>query len=345
MKQTLIITILSIVATFSFSQNDDRARAAAVAKATAVEIKEDGWMSGGGFGMDLGQLLQFNPKVGSGENRLGFGGAISYFAKYKKGLLIFDNIGSLNMSLVKLGTGLLASTSVSKVNQPFQKSIDELRLSSRLGYKTGPESKWSYAVDFGFLSQLTPTYRGTDNKNYLKQFKTSQINTSLVSKLFAPAYITLAPGIDYKPNANLSFFFAPFGFKSIIVADRDLAKLNIHGNKWNSPTDFKLSDSQLGGLVKAMFTQKYAKEKITHSSTLTLFSNYLHNAQNIDVDWINAFGINISKAFQISLLTDLFYDDDVKVQITDYNEVGGVRGVGKRVNFTEQLLLKYNIIF
>jgi hypothetical protein len=307
MKKFFILMMLSASAILSFAQNDDRARAAAVAKAAAIEAKVDGWITGGGFGMDLGQLLQFNPKVGSGENRLGFGGAISYFAKYKKGSLIFDNIGSFNMSIVKLGTGILASTSTfAKVNQPFQKSIDELRLSSRLGYKTGPESKWSYAVDFGFLSQMTPTYRGSDKKNYLKEFKTSEINSTLVSKFFAPAYITLAPGIDYKPSTKLSFFFAPFGYKSVIVADRDLARLNIHGNKWKSVNDFKLSDSQLGGLIKGMYSVKYAKEKIMHSSTLTLFSNYLNQPQNIDLDWINEFGFNISKAFQISILTDLF---------------------------------------
>jgi hypothetical protein len=347
MMKTFLVIALLVVAGAAITQNDDAARAAAVTKAAAVEVKTDGWKSGGGFGLDLGQLLQLNPKVGSGENRLGFGGAVSYFAKYKKGLLSWDNIGSLNLSVVKLGTGVLASTaSFAKVKQPFQKSIDELRISSRIGYKTSATSKWSYALDFGFLSQLTPTYRGTDNKNYMKQFNTSQIKTSLVSQLFAPASITLAPGIDYKPKENLSFFLAPFGLKSIIVANNALAKLNIHGNDWNSPTDYKLSNNQLGGLLKGTWTGKYGKDKVTHNSVLTLFSNYLREPQNVDVDWINEFGFNISKSFQITMLTDIFYDHDVKVQITDYNEVGGVKStLGRRVNFTEQLLFKYNIIF
>ncbi|MBL0112654.1 MAG: DUF3078 domain-containing protein [Saprospiraceae bacterium] len=345
MKRILFLFLVLIAYSLS-GQNDDGARAAAVLKAAEKEIKEDGWISGGGFGMDMGQLLQINPKVGGGENRLGFGGAISIFAKYKKGLLSFDNIGSFNMGLVKLGTGILASTaSFAKVKQPFLKSIDELRLGSRLGYKTGETSKWSYAVDFGFISQLMPTYRGTDNKNYVKQFRTSEIQTNLVSKLFAPAYITLAPGIDYKPNDKISWFFAPFGYKSVIVADRDLARLNIHGNKWTSNEDFKLTDSQLGGMIKGNYTNKYLDGRINHSSGLTLFSNYLNEPNHIDVDWLNEFGFNIYKGFQISLLTDVFYDHDVKVQITDYSEIGGVRGTGRRVSFTEQLLVKYNMIF
>lgn len=347
MKKITLILCTFLWYVLSIAQNDDAARSADLAKKAIKDAKEDGWIRGGGFGLDLGQLLQINPKVGAGENRLGIGGAITYFAKYKKGLLSFDNIGSLNLSTVKLGTGIIAGTSsFAKVKQPFQKSIDDLRFTSRLGYRTKADSKFSYAVDFGFLSQFTPTYRGSDNKNYLKQFNTGSINTSLVAKLFAPAYITLAPGIDYKPQENLSFFIAPFGYKSVIVADRDLARLNIHGNKWRSVNDFDLSDNQLGGLLKGIYTGKYANNKITHTSTLTLFSNYLRQPQNIDLDWINQFGFNIYKGFEISVWTDMFYDHDVKVQITDYSQLGGVKPTtGRRLSFVEQLLVKYNIIF
>ena len=73
--------------------------------------------------------------------------------------MTFENTGSLNMGIVILGTGVLASTtSFEEVKQPYQKSIDELRINSRLGYKTSPNSKFSYATDFGFISQLAPTY-------------------------------------------------------------------------------------------------------------------------------------------------------------------------------------------
>ena len=346
MKSILICCLILCYSLHTQGQNDDKARINGLKKAVDKEIKEDGWLSGGGLGLDMGQLLQINPKVGAGENRLGFGGAISVFAKYKKGLMTFENTGSLNMGIVKLGTGVLASTtSFEEVKQPYQKSIDELRINSRLGYKTSPNSKFSYAADFGFISQLAPTYRGTDNKNYIKKFQTSTITSNLVAKLFAPAYVTFAPGLDYKPGKTLSFFLSPFGFKSVIVADRDLARLNIHGNKWNSADDFKLTDSQLGGLLKGNFTQKYSKDHVVVTSRLTLFSNYLHEPGNIDIDWINEVGFTIFKGFQINLWTNLFYDHDVQVQVTDYDQVGGVRGTGRRVSFTEQLLIKYNVIF
>jgi len=346
MKISVCTCLILLFRLGMYAQNDDNARISGLKKEVDKEIKEDGWLTGGGLGLDMGQLLQINPKVGAGESRLGFGGAVSVLAKYKKGLMSFDNTGTLNMGIVKLGTGVLPSTgSFEKVKQPYQKSIDELRINSRLGYKISPTSKFSYAMDFGFISQFIPTYRGSDNKNYIKKFQTSTITTTLVSKLFSPAYITLAPGLDYKPKESLSFFLSPFGFKSVIVADRNLARLNIHGNKWNSVNDFKLTDSQLGGLFKGTYSDKYAGDRIVFNSGLTLFSNYLHQPGNIDVDWINEIGFNILKGFQINLFTNLFYDHDVKVQVTDYDEVGGVRGTGRRVSFTEQLLVKYNVIF
>jgi len=121
----------------------------------------------------------------------------------------------------------------------------------------------------------------------------------------------------------------------VIVADRDLARLNIHGNKWNSVDDFKLTDSQLGGLLKGTYTDKYAKDRIVFTSRLTLFSNYLHEPGNIDIDWINEIGFNIFKGFQINVWTNLFYDHDVQVQVTDYDhQLITKRGEKKRQAFT-----------
>jgi len=46
--------------------------------------KDSIWDIGLGIGVDGVQLLQLNPRVGSGQNRVGFGGAINFSAKYKK---------------------------------------------------------------------------------------------------------------------------------------------------------------------------------------------------------------------------------------------------------------------
>ena len=50
-----------------------------------------GWFSKGGLGLDLGQLMNINPYLGAGSNRIGFGGAIAYKAIFKKGSLSWNN--------------------------------------------------------------------------------------------------------------------------------------------------------------------------------------------------------------------------------------------------------------
>ena len=83
-----------------------------------------------------------------------------------------------------------------------------------------------------------------------------------------------------------------------------------------------------------------------------MYSNYLNNPQNIDIDWVNELAFNIYKGLQLSVLVNVFYDDDVSVQISDSDAVGGIKRdadgnpvTGKRVSITEQMLLKYIYVF
>jgi len=100
------------------------------------EVIPEGWRKGAGLGADLGQLLQFNPRIGGGENRIGVGGNLTAFASLKRGRLNWDNNFSLNLAVQKLGQGVLppgvGRGADAKV--PYQKSIDEIRIASQFGY-------------------------------------------------------------------------------------------------------------------------------------------------------------------------------------------------------------------
>ncbi len=142
---TLFISIVS-------GQADNAKRLEAIKKASSISADTSGWIQGGGIGMDIGQLVFLNPKLGSGENRFGLGGAISYFANLIEDRHYWSNSFSLNLALQKLGSGLIRANSDEKT--PFQKSIDELRINSKFGYAVSKNSKFNYAVDFSFLSQF-----------------------------------------------------------------------------------------------------------------------------------------------------------------------------------------------
>ena len=294
---------------------------------------EDGWKKGAGIGLDLSQLVQVNPKQGAGQNSVGFGGAINFFANLVDGRLAWDNLGLFQFGIQRLGSGLIAQGS-DDVKIPFQKAIDEIRFNSKIGYQTSKGSKLFYAADFSFMSQLTPTYTGDVNfpGNYLTQLD----NTSLAAKLFSPATFTLSLGLDYKVSDKLSIFFSPLGSKFIVVADDNIAALNLHGNPVGENV-FKA----LGALARINYINKFAKDKIGYTTSMALFSNYLKEPQNIDVDWTNEFSFQIFKGLAAAVTFNVFYDHDVKVQVTDFNKIGGVDGIGRRASLTEQFLLKY----
>lgn len=349
-KQLLFSAFAFLVfQTYADAQANNAQRLEAIQNASAQEADTTGWIQGGGLGLDIGQLAFLNPKLGSGENRFGIGGAISYFANLIEDNYYWTNNFSLNLALQKLGAGVIRANS--DIKTPFQKSFDELRINSKFGLAVGEGSKFNYAVDFSFLSQFTPTYNSAvDGGNYLKDIDI--LETSLSSKLFSPATLILGVGIDYKPTKAWSIYLSPVSYKGLMVADDEIAALGIHGNPWTSTTDFENTDHQIGGLLKVGYGGALVPERITYNTTLGMYSNYLNNPQNIDIDWVNELSVKIYEGLQLSVLANVFYDDDVKVQISDSEAVGGVKRdadgnaiTGNRVSITQQILLKYIHVF
>lgn len=305
--------------------------------------KPDGWERGSSLGLNLDQLLLHNPRVGAGQNRIGIGGMAGWYAKLKKGMLSWDNNASLNLNVQRLGAGVIAGSSA-KV--PFTKNVDDLRFNSKLGYKFKATSKWSYAADFSVLTQLLPTYPGA----LLRRPSTGE--TAALSKFFAPGFVTLALGTDYKPNDKLSIFISPLAYKGNIVTDDAIAKTGAYGNEVRTPSDYDKAFHQMGAMARGVYTNKFFKEKFVFKSNLALFSNYMKEPQNIDVDWTNEFGYTIVKGLQLALFTNIWYDHDVQVYTSDYSQVGGLKlgpdgkpALSRNTSFTENFVIKYNITF
>ena len=79
----------------------------------------------------------------------------------------------------------------------------------------------------------------------------------------------------------------------------------------------------------------------TITSNLSLYANYLRDPQNIDLDWLNGLSYAITEHLQINLFLNAFYDDNIRVQITDNKQPNGTRGLGQRLSITQQLLISY----
>ena len=320
-----------------------------LAQATEEEPPE-GWEFGAGLGLDVAQLLQINPKQGAGQNRLGFGTAVNSFLNYRRNRTDWETNLLWQFGMQRLGSGVIAQGATQTV--PFQKEIDDVRLNSKYGIRIKEGSKFFYTGNLIFQSQILSTYQYADDVfpgNFVTDWR--GLGTAPIAKLFSPATINFALGIDYKPTKNFSIFYSPLGAKFIIVANDSIAARGVHGNQVSGEPvngffpEFDNVDAQLGSQVLIKFASAFREDKGSFNSTLGLYSNYLRNPQNIDIDWANSLSYELFAGFKITALLNLFYDDDINVQVTNYDFPNGVNGIGKRVSITQQVLLGYSKTF
>ncbi len=328
-------------------------------------LENDYWKFNAAVGFDFAQMLLINPKLGAGEDKIAFGANAILGALYKKERFSSKSSLNINFAVQKLG----------KANKPFQKTLDEIRLTSLINYLIKKDSKFGYALDVSFLTQLTPSYEG----NFLS-YNNTPIRHSL-SKFLSPATLVVSPGISYKPNDNFTLLLSPASYKTIFVTDDSIAMLSnadktqsLHGtpfggtdrsafiDKWHvKPSGFtkdgilySKNSLQFGATLKILYQQKFlkdlnGKERIALSSSLTLFSDYLNNPQFIDIEFLVNTDFYIYKGLSISIGALVFYDYDVLIQKNkdkDINTgVNGYESTGRGLSFTQTLLFKYNYLF
>lgn len=220
---------------------------------------------------------------------------VNYAANYKKDKLSWDNSFDFRYGFIK------------EKETDSRKSDDLIDISSKLGYEAG--GNWNYAGMIGFKSQFAPGYNYDEDPR------------KLISNFMAPGYLNLAFGMDYKTD-GFSVLLAPVSGKFTFVTNEDV-----------NEEDFglesgKKSRSELGATVKVEYVKEVLKN-VTLDTKLNLFSNYLENPQNIDVDWKVQFNLKVNDYLSANLITHLIYDDDINIDDPDTGTSG------PRVQFME----------
>jgi hypothetical protein len=157
-----------------------------------------------------------------------------------------------------------------------------------------------------------------------------------------------AIGLDYKPDNYFSMFVAPITGKITIVKDQTLANQGAYGvekatydTQGNMLKEGSKSRSEFGGYLRIIYSKNEFKgeflKNLSFTSKLDLFSNYLHNPQNIDISWENNLAMKVNKYINVTFNTHLIYDDDIKVG-NDTNNDGTIdKFTGPKVQFKEIL--------
>ncbi len=182
----------------------------------------------------------------------------------------------------------------------WQKSVDKLNLTTKLGHKIIDKLNVTMLGDL--LTQFAEGYKNAEEQRNGKP---------AISTLFAPAYITIATGLDYKPFDNLSVFFSPVAGKITTVLDKRLSDLGAFGVKKGEKVFAELG---------ASFVTNYKFEIMKNMNLMTklsLFTAYTHDFGNIDVNWDVMLSAKINKYISATISTNLIYDDDILIADKD----------------------------
>lgn len=189
----------------------------------------------------------------------------------------------------------------------LRKSDDEFRLNSTFGYRKDETSNWYHSAKFNFNTQFTNGYKYPDTDHP-------------ISRPFAPAYTFLGTGADYfNKEKQFDLYLSPLTFKNTLVLDQTLADKGAFGVPKG-----ELSKTEMGILI-TNFYKKEVWRNITMENRLSLYSDYLNNFGNIDVDWKLQFDLIVNQYVSANIGTHVLYDDDVKT-IEEVNGVNVLKG-------------------
>ncbi len=263
--------------------------------------------AGGTAQLNFSQASFVNWSAG-GENNIAVAGQLDLFS---------EHTGSKHLwrTDLRLAFGQLRTAS------QLRKSDDIIQLISN--YKRAVNGKFSYNVTMDFRSQFAAGYKYPDD-------------STMISNFLAPAFMVASTGMEYRPAAFISMYLSPLAGKFTYVRPVDGIQPESFGVA--AGKEFR---AEFGATFRASIN-KDIMENVTLVSDLELFSNYLNEPQNIDVNWLVKFNFKINKFLAAGLTTQLLYDHDILIPKTND---AGESYLGRGTQFRQVLNIGINYTF
>lgn len=150
------------------------------------------------FNLNVNQAsFSSNWKAG-GVNSIGINGLFNYTANYSKNRDSWDN-------QIDMAYGF-----VNNSGQGYRKTIDRFYIDTKYGYKLSED--WGLFASLNFATQFAKGYRYDKDANGVEQ-------STAISDLLAPAFVTLAVGAEYHPVEYFKVRISPVAPRLTIVKD------------------------------------------------------------------------------------------------------------------------------
>jgi len=288
MKKIVILTLL-MSGTLLYAQQDIKKVATPMERAAGDSVKA--WTILGTAGLNINQAAFSNWAAG-GENSIGVGALFNLKADYKKNKHSWKNNLDLAYGFQFLGKGSAAR---------YTKTDDKIEYTTSYGY--GVTKHWDVTLLVNFRTQFSNGY------NYPN-------DSVAISRFMSPGYLVAGIGMNYVPAEYFQLYLSPAAGRFTFVTDQDLANAGAFG-----VDSAKHMKGEFGPYIRAAFNKEVFKN-ITVNTTLELFSDYLKDFGNIDVNWNVLIGLKVNKWLTTTINTQLLYDDDVMIKSTPSSDPG-----------------------
>jgi hypothetical protein len=288
-KIILLVSLLSLsnLLQAQSSEKDLTKKTEEAVKALEDTIK-DGWKSKGKI-IFLFNQANFNNWIAGGENSFSGNLGVDYQINYKKNDYTWDN-------RIIASYGLLQTQ-----NSSFEKKTDDqLEINSLLAKKA--TGYWYYSFLVNFRTQFTKGYI------YSKDINGAEIRTENTN-FMSPGYLLFGPGMFWKKSENFKINLAPLTSRLTFV---DNAYTSVSGYVDNSYFGVATNKSMLYqlGFNASAYYKFSIMENVSAENLLSLYSNYLKDPQNIDINYTINIVMKINKILSANLNFQAIYDDD-----------------------------------
>lgn len=260
------------------------------------------------IGLDVNEVAFVNWNAGGTNSIAGLLNA-ELQRNYKKGNLVWTN-----RMVARFGVNMQSDTDVRKTD-------DMLEFYSTIGYRKDTLSNWYSSANISFKTQFA------DGFSYNNDVK------KLLSTFMAPAYLFVGVGTIYSHDIEkFNFYLSPLTLKSTFVLNAELANAGAFGVTsavydvdGNLIKKGKKARHELGFLVTSIYEKELFKN-IYFRNVLSLYTDYINNFGNIDVDWEFVFNLQVNDYIRAVFGSHLKYDDDIKFTETINGEEVQVSG-------------------
>lgn len=218
----------------------------------------------------------FDNWAAGGQNTFTGRATVSFAHQYKKNKFNFNYDFEARYGLNIIDTASFKNEDMFRLN--INPSIDL-------------NKNWSYAALFQFASQFTKGYK-------------SMTEHILVSDFMAPGTLTLGLGFTYKhQKIPLTINISPLTGSMTFVRNDSLSSVGAYG-----VDPGKTMKSSLGSQLILNMAVPFAKNRITYTSYLDVFSNYDKVTR---VTWDNKLDFTVFKFMTLNLFCSTKYDHTV----------------------------------